>query len=85
MRVERNPLAGLADALGCSDKKTGVNPLAAWSRSGVRAGLKDRIRARQVCWLEAALHCGCAVEDFLVVEWSLSPITSPHAKEPSRG
>ncbi len=31
---------------------------------------KDRMRGTQVRWLEAALRCGCAVEDFLVVEWS---------------
>jgi hypothetical protein len=32
---------------------------------------KDRIRGTQLRWLEAALKCGCSVEDFLVVEWSL--------------
>lgn len=32
---------------------------------------KDRIRATQLRWLEAALKCGCAVEDFLVVEWDV--------------
>jgi hypothetical protein len=30
---------------------------------------KDRLRATQGRWLAAALHCGCGVEDFLVVEW----------------
>ena len=34
---------------------------------------KDRIRGTPLCWLEAALQCGCSVNDFLVVEWSLSP------------
>ena len=33
---------------------------------------KDRMRPTQLRWLEAALKCGCAVEDFLVVEWTLS-------------
>ncbi|MBK9273036.1 MAG: hypothetical protein IPM49_00660 [Flavobacteriales bacterium] len=32
---------------------------------------KDRIRATQVRWLEAALRCGCALEDFMVVEWTV--------------
>lgn len=31
---------------------------------------KDRLRGTQLRWLEAALRCGCTVEDFLVVEWS---------------
>lgn len=33
---------------------------------------KDRMRATQGRWLEAALQCGCSVEDF-VVEWDLTP------------
>jgi len=32
---------------------------------------KDRMRGTQLRWLEAALRCGCGVEDFLVVEWGL--------------
>ncbi len=32
---------------------------------------KDRMRGTQLRWLEAALRCGCSVEDFLVVEWEL--------------
>lgn len=32
----------------------------------------DRMRDTQVRWMEAALSCGCVVEDFLVVEWSLT-------------
>lgn len=31
---------------------------------------RDRLRETQLRWVEAALRCGCAVEDFLVVEWS---------------
>ncbi len=31
------------------------------------------MRGTQVRWLEAALRCGCALEDFLVVEWELTP------------
>ena len=34
---------------------------------------KDRMRGTQLRWLEAALRCGCAVGDFLVVEWSHAP------------
>ncbi len=30
----------------------------------------DRMRSTQLRWLEAALQCGCSVDDFLVVEWS---------------
>lgn len=40
---------------------------------------KDKIRGTQLRWLEAALKCGCSVEDFLVVEWDLQigdPTTS---------
>jgi hypothetical protein len=33
---------------------------------------KDRMRGTQLRWLEAALRCGCAVDDFLIVEWSLT-------------
>ena len=33
---------------------------------------KDSMRGTQIRWFEAALSCGCAVEDFLVVEWSLT-------------
>lgn len=32
---------------------------------------KDRLRGTQLRWLEAALKCGMAVEDFLVAEWRL--------------
>ncbi len=32
---------------------------------------KDSMRETQLRWLEAALRCGCALEDFLVVEWEL--------------
>lgn len=32
---------------------------------------KDRMRDTQLRWLEAALKCGCALEDFLVVEWGM--------------
>ena len=32
---------------------------------------RDRLRGTQLRWLEAALRCGCSVEDFLVVEWGL--------------
>jgi hypothetical protein len=33
---------------------------------------RDAIRDTQVCWLEAALNTGLSVEDFLLVEWSLT-------------
>ncbi|MBL0035362.1 MAG: hypothetical protein IPP26_06230 [Flavobacteriales bacterium] len=33
---------------------------------------KDRMRDTQVQWMEAALRCEAVVEDFLVVEWSLT-------------
>lgn len=32
---------------------------------------KDRLRPSQLRWVAAAVECGSAVEDFLVVEWSL--------------
>lgn len=35
---------------------------------------KDKLRDTQFRWLEAALQCGCTVEDFLVVEWALTPL-----------
>jgi hypothetical protein len=33
---------------------------------------KDRMRGTQLRWLEAALRCGCSVDDFLIVEWNLA-------------
>jgi len=33
---------------------------------------KDKMRDTQFRWLEAALQCGCAMEDFLVVEWCIN-------------
>ncbi len=33
---------------------------------------KDRIRGTQVRWMEAAMRCGCPVDDFVVVEWGLA-------------
>lgn len=32
----------------------------------------DRMRGTQLRWLEAAMKCGCAVEDFQIVEWALA-------------
>lgn len=33
---------------------------------------KDRMRSTQWRWMVAAMECGCALEDFLIVEWSLA-------------
>jgi hypothetical protein len=33
---------------------------------------RDRMRNTQWRWLEAAMNCGCTVEDFLIVEWALA-------------
>jgi len=30
---------------------------------------KDRMRGTQLRWLQAALQCGCGIEEFVVVGW----------------
>ena len=56
---------------GCWDVVAWKNDRLVFAESKKRK--KDAMRGTQVRWLEAALRCGCALEDFLVVEWELTP------------
>ena len=73
-RLEAIAVANGNSFAGCWD-------VVAWSRNAAgdervvfaeaKLSKKDRIRDTQLRWLEAALQCGCSVEDFLVVEWAI--------------
>lgn len=52
---------------GCWDVVAWKNNRLVFAESKKRK--KDAMRGTQLRWLEAALKCGCSVEDFVVVEW----------------
>ena len=54
---------------GCWDVVAWKNERLVFAESKKRK--KDAMRGTQLRWLETALRCGCALEDFLVVEWEL--------------
>jgi hypothetical protein len=60
---------------GCWDVVAWKNDRLVFAESKKRK--KDAMRGTQLRWLEAALRCGCALEDFLVVEWALPPRMTP--------
>ncbi|MBL7945763.1 MAG: hypothetical protein JNN32_06820 [Flavobacteriales bacterium] len=55
---------------GCWDVVAWKNDRLVFAESKKRK--KDAMRGTQLRWLEAALKCGCSVEDFVVVEWDVS-------------
>ncbi len=56
---------------GCWDVVAWKNDRLVFAES--KRAKRDRLRNTQVRWLEAAMGCGCGVEDFVVVEWALTP------------
>jgi hypothetical protein len=58
---------------GCWDVVAWKNDRLVFAES--KKAKNDRMRGTQLKWLEAALRCGCSVEDFLVVEWGLGTCT----------
>ncbi len=69
-RLHRIAVANRQSYSGCWDVVAWKGERLVFAESKKRK--KDRIRGTQLRWLEAALSCACAMEDFLVVEWSLT-------------